>query len=122
MPPVHGRVGGMEKTTVYLTAAQKAALARAAGAAGRSEARLIRAGIDVVTARHRAAEAPTAFDPSGEGGAGLAGAVTTPIAGRPRWLPRDAFVTSVLRHQADPELAGELRDLAPDTTDDAQIG
>jgi hypothetical protein len=46
----------MEKTTVYLTSRQKAALARAARAEGRSEAELIREGIDTVTARHRVAE------------------------------------------------------------------
>ena len=53
MPAMYGRMGGMEKTTVYLTTEQKAALARAAEAEGRSEARLIRAGIDAVTSRHR---------------------------------------------------------------------
>jgi hypothetical protein len=46
----------MEKTTVYLTTEQKRSLARAAVAEGRSEADLIREGIDAVTARHRAAE------------------------------------------------------------------
>jgi len=46
----------MEKTTVYLTPSQKRALARAARASGRSEAELIREGIEAVTARHRAAE------------------------------------------------------------------
>jgi hypothetical protein len=51
----YGIVGGMEKTTVYLTAAQKHALARAAKATGRSEADLIRQGIEAVTSRHRAA-------------------------------------------------------------------
>lgn len=49
-------MGGMEKTTVYLTTQQKGALARAASAEGRSEADLIREGIDAVTARHRIAE------------------------------------------------------------------
>lgn len=49
-------IGGMEKTTVYLTTAQKLALERASRLEGRSEADLIREGIDVVTARHRAAE------------------------------------------------------------------
>ena len=39
-------MGGMEKTTVYLTRQQKAALASAAEAEGRSEARLIREGVD----------------------------------------------------------------------------
>ena len=47
---------GMEKTTVYLAERQKRALERAATATGRSEADLIREGVDVVTARHRAAE------------------------------------------------------------------
>ena len=46
----------MEKTTVYLSADQKRSLARAARAEGRSEADLIREGIDTVTARHRIAE------------------------------------------------------------------
>jgi hypothetical protein len=49
-------MGGMEKTTVYLTTDQKRALARAARAEGRSEADLIREGIDAVTTRHRVAE------------------------------------------------------------------
>jgi hypothetical protein len=48
----------MEKTTVYLTTAQKAALAEAARTEGRSEARLIRDGIDGVLARHRSGEVP----------------------------------------------------------------
>jgi len=46
----------MEKTTVYLTESQKRALERAARAAGRSEADLIREGVDLVTARSRSAE------------------------------------------------------------------
>ena len=46
----------MEKTTVYLTQAQKRALARAARVTGRSEADLIREGIASVTSRHRVAE------------------------------------------------------------------
>ena len=49
-------MGGMEKTTVYLTTAQKAALARAARIEGRSEAELIREGIETVAARHRTSE------------------------------------------------------------------
>lgn len=49
-------MGGMQKTTVYLSAEQKRSLARAARAEGRSEADLIREGIDTVTARHRVAE------------------------------------------------------------------
>jgi hypothetical protein len=46
----------MERTTVYLTAAQKRALERAAQASGRSEAELIREGVELATARHQAAE------------------------------------------------------------------
>jgi hypothetical protein len=46
----------MEKTTVYLTERQKRALARAARVTGRSEADLIREGIESVTDRVRAAE------------------------------------------------------------------
>ena len=49
-------MGGMEKTTVYLTTEQKRALGRAARMEGRSEAALIREGIEVVTMRHRVAE------------------------------------------------------------------
>ncbi|MCL6641024.1 MAG: antitoxin [Candidatus Rokubacteria bacterium] len=56
----------MEKTTVYLTAAQKRALARAARSEGRSEAELIRAGIDLVTARHRTAEPTLPLFESGQ--------------------------------------------------------
>lgn len=46
----------MEKTTVYLTQTQKRALAQASRASGRSEADLIREGIDSVTAKHVGAE------------------------------------------------------------------
>jgi hypothetical protein len=49
-------MGGMEKTTVYLTIGQKRALARVAKATGRSEAELIRDGIETVTSRRRIAE------------------------------------------------------------------
>jgi hypothetical protein len=49
-------MGGMEKTTVYLTSGQKRALARASRIEGRSEADLIREGIDSITGRHRVAE------------------------------------------------------------------
>ena len=47
---------GMERTTVYLTEAQKRDLERAARISGRSEAELIREGVDVVTSRHLVAE------------------------------------------------------------------
>jgi hypothetical protein len=46
----------MERTTVYLTEQQKRALERAARAEGRSEAELIREGIDIVTSRRQVAE------------------------------------------------------------------
>ena len=46
----------MERTTVYLTDAQKRSLERAARASGRSEAELIREGVELVTARHASAE------------------------------------------------------------------
>ena len=46
----------MEKTTVYLTSDQKRALERTAASEGRSEADLIRDGVDVITARHRVKE------------------------------------------------------------------
>lgn len=49
---------------------------------------------------------------------GRAVAVLDPIPGRPRWMARDKFVHLVQRRQADAGLAKELRDLAPDTTDD----
>ena len=49
-------MGGMEKTTVYLTGDQKLGLARAARLEGRSEADLIREGIAVVVARHQISE------------------------------------------------------------------
>lgn len=114
MPYVGGIMGGMEKTTVYLSEAQKAALAQAASAEGRSEATLIRAGIDVVTARHRVGEAAVAYgeDTPGQAAAG----------GRPRWMGRDAFVARVLASQADAALRDEVRALAPDTTDDEDLG
>lgn len=46
----------MERTTVYLTDTQKRDLERAARVSGRSEAELIREGVDVVTSRHQVAE------------------------------------------------------------------
>jgi hypothetical protein len=57
---------GMEKTTVYLTTAQKAALTRAAKREGRSESELIREGVDTVTSRHRAAEPTIPLFESGQ--------------------------------------------------------
>jgi prevent-host-death family protein len=45
-------------------------------------------------------------------------AVLQPAGRRPRWLGREEFVARIVHHQADPALAGELRALAGDTTDD----
>jgi hypothetical protein len=111
-------MGGMEKTTVYLTTEQKAALARQADAEGRSEARLIREGIDTVTARHRAGAAAIPL---------VEGETSHPVehgdegSRRPRWMARDEFVRCILPYQADPGLRTELAELSPDTTDDAEI-
>jgi hypothetical protein len=63
----------MEKTTVYLTSAQRRALARTAKATGQSEAELIRQGVDEVTAGHRVAEPRIPLFDSG--GQDLAGRV-----------------------------------------------
>jgi prevent-host-death family protein len=41
-----------------------------------------------------------------------------PIARAGRWMKRAEFAGRVLTHQADAELAAELLQLAPDTTDD----
>lgn len=57
---------GMERTTVYLTEPQKRALERAARAEGRSEAELIREGVEIVTGRHRAAEVRLPLFESGQ--------------------------------------------------------
>ncbi len=56
IPATYGSVYGMEKTTVYLTEAQKRALERASKASGRSEAELIREGVELIAAQHRTAE------------------------------------------------------------------
>ncbi len=92
----------MEKTTVYLTAEQKAALASAAREQGRSEARLIRDGIEEVLAGHAKTNG---------GGRNEPGV-------RPRWLSREAFVGQFVGVQADPALGAELRELASDMTDE----
>jgi hypothetical protein len=49
-------MGGMRKTTVYLSEHLKSELARAAVEGGRSEADLIREGIELVTGRVGGAE------------------------------------------------------------------
>ena len=52
----YGIVYGMERTTVYLTEAQKRGLERASRLTGRSEAELIREGVEAVTTRHQVTE------------------------------------------------------------------
>ena len=59
-------MGGMEKTTVYLTDDLKVALRRAARSTGRSEADLIREGIGLITGAHRIAEARLPLFESGQ--------------------------------------------------------
>ena len=56
----------MEKTTVYLTETQKRALERAARQSGRSEAELIREGVDLVTSARRVAEPTLPLFDSGD--------------------------------------------------------
>ena len=120
---MYGTVGGMEKTTVYLTTEQKAALAAAAREQGRSEARLIRDGIAEVLAGHVAREAPEAHV-AREAPASVADQPMHDVDGhgelgvRPRWVSREAFVGQFVDAQADPALSSELRDLAPDLTDE----
>jgi prevent-host-death family protein len=48
-------------------------------------------------------------------------AVLGPVVRRPRWLRREEFIRRILAHQADAGLAAELRQLAPDTTDDLPL-
>jgi prevent-host-death family protein len=48
-------------------------------------------------------------------------AVLGPVSRRPRWFRREEFIRRILAHQADAGLAAELRQLAPDTTDDLPL-
>jgi len=52
---------------------------------------------------------------------GRAVAILAPVGRKRRWMPRDEFVRSVLRHQADPGLRDLLREMMPDTTDDIPL-
>jgi antitoxin (DNA-binding transcriptional repressor) of toxin-antitoxin stability system len=45
-------------------------------------------------------------------------AVLTPVSGRTRWMSNTEFVRRLVGRQADAALAGELRQLSPDDTDD----
>ena len=40
---------------------------------------------------------------------------------RSRWMAREVFIARVLGHQADPELAADLAELAPDSTADLPL-
>lgn len=108
-------MGGMEKTTVYLTTDQKRALEEAAHTSGHSEARLIRAGIEAVTAPGRASETAAPFRAGQQTEDGR-----DTVRRRTRWMPRDELI-GLLRQGADAGLRAELRRLAPDTTDDMPI-
>jgi prevent-host-death family protein len=48
-------------------------------------------------------------------------AVLSPVVRRPRSMARDEFVATFAGHLADPGLRAELRELAPDTTDDVPL-
>lgn len=45
-------------------------------------------------------------------------AILQPVDRRPRWMSRQRFAHEILAQPADPGLRAELRELAPDTTDD----
>ena len=45
-------------------------------------------------------------------------AVLRPVGSRPRWMAAGELAGRLRGRQADPALAGELRALVPDTTDD----
>jgi prevent-host-death family protein len=45
-------------------------------------------------------------------------AVLLPLGSRRRWISREEFVRRLLANQADSQLADELEQLAPGTTDD----
>lgn len=52
---------------------------------------------------------------------GRAVALLRPVGRRPRWMAREEFLRHVVGRQADPALHAELRELAPDTTDDVPV-
>lgn len=45
-------------------------------------------------------------------------AVLEPVEERQRWVARETFLRRILARQADAGMDADLRDLAPDTTDD----
>jgi len=54
------------------------------------------------------------------GGRGVA--VLAPAGRRPRFMPRQEFLASVLSHQADEALRADLSALAPDMSDEITLG
>lgn len=48
-------------------------------------------------------------------------ATLEPAPRRPRFMARDRFVRDLLAWRADPGLRAELRELAPDSTDDLPL-
>ena len=48
-------------------------------------------------------------------------AVLGPVGRRPRWLPRNEFVSMVLANQADASLAAALDELAGEMTDEVPL-
>ncbi len=77
---------------------------------------MIRAGIDIVTARHRVDEAAAPYASAEDRLTEEAG-----MPRRPRWISREAFIRDILPYQADAGLRAELQALLPETTDDEPI-
>lgn len=48
-------------------------------------------------------------------------ALLQPVGRRPRWMGREEFGKRVMAAQADPGMRIDLRELAPDVTDDTQL-
>lgn len=48
-------------------------------------------------------------------------ALLAPIGRRPRWVARAEFASKVLAHQADPDLAADLDELAGEMTDELSL-
>lgn len=48
-------------------------------------------------------------------------AVLCPIGRRPRWVVRSEFAATVLARQADPDLTGDLDELAGEMTDELPL-
>jgi prevent-host-death family protein len=48
-------------------------------------------------------------------------ALLVPMERKPRWISKNELIATLSRLVPDPELADDLRRLAPDTTDDIRI-